>query len=496
MSIKALLEQNNYNVKCKTIDVDEYLLDGSPFIGITGPTGSTGPIGATGATGPIGATGSTGPTGATGAGNVNALVSLEQNKLIVGDTGAYDIKKTNISYTDILLKEDMDKLNSCITPLQRLLTTQTYTIFSCRFNYGILDGYDFSIKNTGNCSTAVNSTTSNLELTGTVGATGETIFINKNKLYYLPSKTAEILFTGVLYAVVNSTTRTRLGGFTESDGAFLEYSNNTIYFVHRNSASGILVDDKIARSSWNNPGNSINFTKSQVFRIRFLWFGYFYIELSCVVNNVMTVLHTLYFSNLQDTPFFKHPSVSMRAECTLLDNASSQKLTHTCGAGNIYGGYENVLKRFAITSTNTATTSNTPLIAYRIRSSYKLGMAKLQSVHIYNTTTSNNQYVNVFVGILNGDVGYTISGGSWVNATNSIIEHNSTLTSFTGTPYIIEKHVINTTNSGTRENLEIANIFGNINWNLSDVSDCLIVYAIANTGTCTLICDVNYDENY
>ncbi len=449
--------------------------------GMTGPTGPTGP---TGATGPL-------PTG-----YVVSLASLENDKLIVGDTGTNEIKKTNILYTDILLKEDMDKLNNCITPLQRLLTTQTYTIFSCRFNYGILDGYDFSIKNTGNCNTTVNTTTSNLELTGTVGSTGESVFINKNKIYYLPSKSVEILFTGALYTVANSTTRTRLGAFTESDGAFLEYSSSNVYFVHRNSGSGSLVDTKILRSSWDNPANFIDFTKQQVLRIRFLWFGYFYIELSCVVNNVMTVLHTLYFSNVQEVPFFKHPCVSLRAECTLLDNASSQKLLHTCSSGNIYGGFENTLKRWAISGTQTITTSNTGIICYRIKSSYKLGQGKLNSVHIFNTTATNNQYVTVYVGILNGDSAYSISGGSWLSHSNSIIEYNSSFTSFTGTAYIIEKHIINTSSNSSRENLQVSNIFGNINYCLSDISDCLIVYASASTGTCTLICDINYDENY
>ena len=207
-----------------------------------------------------------------------------------------------------------------------------------------------------------------------------------------------------------------------------------------------------------------------------MWFGYFFIELSAVINDTLTVLHTQYYYNIGTSPYWAHPCLPFRAEC--VTTSGTQKLLHTCHSASIYGGYENIQKAYSISIAEagvTVTTSNTPLIALRLRSAYNYCKAIPTYVDIMNLSTVNNQYVYIYVVlILNG--GATITGGSWTNLTNSIIEYNATSTSFSGTEYLIIKDILF---SNARSSLQVPVKFSNISASLNGL-DTYLIYAKTN----------------
>lgn len=80
MSLSSLLQENSYEIYCRSLHVD-----GNTVLGTTGPTGPTGPKGNDGTPGgPTGPIGPTGPTGFTGPTGLQGAAGIGQ----IGPTGA------------------------------------------------------------------------------------------------------------------------------------------------------------------------------------------------------------------------------------------------------------------------------------------------------------------------------------------------------------------------------------------------------------------------
>lgn len=403
-------------------------------------------------------------------------------------------QRTNaiLSCNNVLQQQDNTQINKLITPLERLITTQTYNIMGARFDNGFIDPYFFSTFIAGVTAVNINQNSSNLEVSS--GSTGGTAIIEtKNKVYYIPAKTVETLFTGSLFTIDNNNSVARMGLYSSSDGAYIEYSQGNIYLSIRSSATGSPINTQILKSNWNGyiPDNNF-FKKGNIFRLRFLWFGYFYIELSAIVNNVMTILHTVYYTNQQTIPYFKRPSFPFR--CEVSTTSGNQLLLHTCHAVNIYGGFEVINKQYNLTNGNAGisiTTSITPIVAVRLKSDYDYAKFKVNLIDCMNLSTTNNQYIFLTgVIIFNGSA--TITGGSWTSLTNSIVEYNSTLTNFSGSEYVIARDILF---SSTRNTQPLTTSFNEVRAGLSG-RDVFILYGQTNTSTASLVANLQYEEVY
>ena len=102
--------------------------------------------------------------------------------------------------------------------------------------------------------------------------------------------------------------RQRVGYFTDKNGVYFEADGTTLYLVIRSSASGAVVEERVAQASWNtntlktgvspNPtGINLDPTLTQIFWCDVEWLGVGNVRAGFIINGQFIVCHTFQHAN-------------------------------------------------------------------------------------------------------------------------------------------------------------------------------------------------------
>ena len=251
--------------------------------------------------------------------------------------------------------------------------------------------------------------------------------------------------------------RQRVGYYGASNGIYLELANSVLYIVKRSSVSGVLVETRIAQSSWSNDnldgtgpsGITLDISKAQIFWMDIEWLGVGSVRTGFVIDGQFILCHIFHHANTITSTYITTASLPLRYEIkNTAATSGSSTLKQICSTVISEGGYElNGLQQAIgtpITSPKALATAGTfyPIVSLRLKTTSLDGIIILTAVSL--------------MGIANG-VNFnwqlratgTTTGGSWVSAgSDSAVEYNITGSSYSG-GRILASGFINSSNQGS-----------------------------------------------
>lgn len=294
------LDETSGNVYVRT-DAQLDIANANVTVGNVGIT-SIGNIPISGNTLPI-----SGNVGITGNANVvvqGNIAGITANVTVVDGGGSITVDgNVNATITGGNVTTSFTATN--LDAFGRLRVSNPVTLFDSQNLY--VDGGQFSnVTATGGTVTYVPAESSfNLAVTAANGSS----VINQCKTTqpYQPGKSMLIMTTFAM-ATLAAGCRQRVGYFTANNGVYFEADGTTLYLVIRSSATGSLVEERIAQTSWNtdtlktgadpNPsGINLDPTLTQIFWCDIEWLGVGNVRAGFVINGQFIVCHTFQHAN-------------------------------------------------------------------------------------------------------------------------------------------------------------------------------------------------------
>jgi hypothetical protein len=276
-------------------------------------------------------------------------------------------------------------------------------------------------------------------VTSTVGS--KAIRQTKNVMRYIPGRPAEFS-TAYFWGTPVSGIRKRIGQFDENDGFFLEQdATGEYYCVIRSSATGSIVENRVARSSWNGDkldgsgpsGVILNKNTTQVMVVDYEWYGAGAVKFSFVIGDKTIIIHTFYSANILTTPWCSTPFIPMRVEIENVSSVLGDSMFHFSQCHSSEGASDNLGTPVSISTPITGitlTAANTfyPVLSIRLKTTN----GALHAVVIPQTLqegTLDNTFV-FFRLVLNP----TLTGANWTNhpTAESSVQYDVSSTAFTG----------------------------------------------------------------
>jgi hypothetical protein len=322
-------------------------------------------------------------------------------------------------------------------------------------------------------------------LLGTTTTSGSLAVLQSRKRpRYVPGKSQIILLTGNMWAG-QTNLRRRLGLFDESNGVFFEQLGTQLRVVLRSSTSGSAVDSAFSQANWNldrldgtgPSGVTLDITKQQIFVIDFQWLGSGRIRYGFVLNGILIYCHEIINQNVLTVPYSQNGSLPIRAEQQTLAalGVTPQALQFTCASVQSEGGFTDL---GYVRSANNAGTSRAingnfgvalPMIAVRKASDFAKLPAEFFNAQVFASTADD-----LLVTMVKNP---TLTGGSWVSVSNSIMEANISATAISGGLEIGSYYIRG--NSGTESTAYFAATEGSLDTFIgSDISNVSDVIAI------------------
>lgn len=274
-------------------------------------------------------------------------------------------------------------------------------------------------------------------------ASGDSV-IRQTKEYqrYQPGKSQFILTTFVLGTAQEGTTK--LVGYGDGDdGIFLGQDGGGEFLLLRTSTSGTPDDTrKVYQSDWNldtlqgigPSGQTVDFTKSQIFVVDLEWLGVGRVRCGLNIDGVTYYVHEFLNANTLDKVYMKTANLPVRYEITNTQGvAASSTLKQICCSVISEGGVDRT----------SAYPFSTELIDVAIPNGEVNAIVVFAARHslLFEGQPNHSRFEPVSFEVLpeGGKVvtqilyNPTLVGGTWaVVDSNSVIEGNSTVTSFTG----------------------------------------------------------------
>ena len=232
----------------------------------------------------------------------------------------------------------------------RLRVSNPVTLFDSQNMY--VDGGQFSnvLATSGTITYVPNESSFNLSVTAANGSS----VINQCKTTqpYQPGKSLLCMNTFAM-ATLAAGCRQRVGQFTATNGVYFEADGTTLYMVIRSSATGSVVEERIAQSAWNgdtlktgvspNPsGINLDPTLTQIFWCDIEWLGVGNVRAGFVINGEFIVCHTFQHANQAGNTkvYMTSATLNPRYEITnTADTAGSRTMKQICSTVISEGGY-------------------------------------------------------------------------------------------------------------------------------------------------------------
>jgi len=338
----------------------------------------------------------------------------------------------------------------------RLRVSEPFTLFDSSHRYADNNLWATSTTGTAAATFSANEGLVNL----TVGsASGDEIIRETTKVFsYQPGKSLLVMSTFV-FGTANANLRQRVGYYGAANGIYFERDGTTNYMVERSSVTGLVSNNRVAQSSWNQDkldgtgpsGLTLDATKAQILYLDVEWLGLGTVRTGFIINGTFIPVHNFDHANLVTTTYITTASLPMRYEMT---NTGATGVTSTlkqvCSTAISEGGYTLAGAQLAvgtpITTPTTLTTAGTyyPVVSLRLKSTRLDAIVILTALSALGITNNANYNWRV---VASG----TTTAGTWVSAgTNSAVEYNITGTAFTtGTGRILASGFFQGSNQGS-----------------------------------------------
>jgi len=325
----------------------------------------------------------------------------------------------------------------------------------------------------------------------------------KNVMRYIPGRPAEFS-TAYFWGTPVSGIRKRIGQFDENDGFFLEQdATGEYYCVIRSSTTGSVVENRVARSSWNGDklygsgpsGVILNKNATQVIVADYEWYGAGAIKFSFVIGDNTVIIHTFYSANILTTPWCSTPFIPMRVEIENVSSGLGDSMFHFSQCHSSEGASDNLGTPVTISTPITGinlTAANTfyPVLSIRLKSTNG-GLHAVVVPQTLQEGTLDNAFV-FFKLVLNP----TLTGANWTNhpTTASSVQYDTTSTAYTGGTILEEGFAATGTNNILLLNRDQTGNFQLGRTTLGTVSDILTVVMAATNANKTAIAVLGWIE--
>lgn len=365
----------------------------------------------------------------------------------------------------------------------RLRVSNPVTLFDSQNLY--LDGQQFSQILTANGTRTYVQNESSFNLTVTTVSGDSVVAQSKTTQAYQPGKSLLIMNTFAM-ATLKANLRQRVGYFTDNNGIFFEANGTTLNVVIRSKASGVVLEDRIAQSSWNGDklngtgpsGITLDPTLTQIFWCDIEWLGVGNVRCGFIINGEFIICHTFQHANIPGNTkvYMTTATLNPRYEITntgVTSGASTMK--QICSTVISEGGYS--------PSTSVGYVSNGTNIT-RVASANTL--TSLCSIRL-NPAFPDAVVLPSQLDLLLIDVRYgqfqlvenaTIANATFANVTNSVVQsaiHTDTIT---------DGNVVYAGITSSRDTLGIA----------EDIKKRLQLWRYANGTPSTLTLAVSYTQ--
>lgn len=312
----------------------------------------------------------------------------------------------------------------------RLRVSEPFTLFDSQNMY--IDGGQFSnvTANSGSITYVAAESSFNLAVTTANGSS----VINQARTTqaYQPGKSLLTLNT-FAFATLTAGCRQRVGYFTANNGVYFEADGENLYLVIRSSASGSIVEERIAQTSWNtntlktgvnpNPsGINLDPTLTQIFWCDIEWLGVGNVRAGFVINGQFIVCHTFQHANQAGNTkvYMTSATLNPRYEITNTSAiAGARTMKQICSTVISEGGFTPSTKVSYVTNNTTATRISsantlTALASIRLNPAYPDAVVLPAQINVLLLDVRYGEFQLV----QNANIGSV----SWSNVPNSVVQ--------------------------------------------------------------------------
>ena len=374
-------------------------------------------------------------------GNVNAAVSgtvavssINSNVTVVDGGGSITIDgSVNANITGGNVTTTITGTN--LDAFGRLRVSEPYTLFDSQNLY--IDGDQFSNITANSGSVTYVAAESSFDMAVTTANGSSVIRQAKTTQAYQPGKSLLTLNTFAMDSLT-ANCRQRVGYFTDKNGVYFEADGTTLYLVIRSSATGSIVEERIAQANWNtdtlktgvapNPsGYNLDPTRVQIFWNDIEWLGVGTVRAGFVINGEFIVCHRFNHANESGNVrvYMTTATLNPRYEITNTGTiAGARTMKQICSTVISEGGYNPLTKiRYVPTpvSPTRISTGNvfTSLASIRLNAAYPDAVVVPSQIDLLLTDV---QY-GTFQLVLNAS--NVVANTAWSNAVNSVVQYNS-----------------------------------------------------------------------
>ena len=319
----------------------------------------------------------------------------------------------------------------------RLRVSEPFTLFDSQNLYINGDQFANLTASSGTVTYVANESSFDLAVTAANGSS--VIRQCRTTQAYQPGKSLLAMNTFAMAALITGC-RQRVGYFTAANGVYFEADGETLYLVIRSSTTGVVVEERIAQSSWNgdrltgaggaNNPSGINLvpTRTQIFWCDIEWLGVGNVRAGFIINGVFIVCHTFQHANQagNTTVYMTTATLNPRYEITnTTATAGARTMKQICSTVISEGGY-NPLTKINYVPTLVAPTRITTGNVFTSLASIRLNPAYPDAVVVpaqIDLLLVDVQY-GTFQLVLNAS-NVVANTGSWSNATSSVVQYNS-----------------------------------------------------------------------
>ncbi len=312
----------------------------------------------------------------------------------------------------------------------RLRVSEPYTLFDSQNMY--IDGNQFSNVTANSGSVTYVPTESSFNLAVTTANGSSAIQQARFTQAYQPGKSL-LTLNSFAMATLTAGCRQRVGYFTTANGVYFEADGADLYLVIRSSATGSVVEERIAQANWNvdslsnlvgtNPsGITLNPTLTQIFWCDIEWLGVGTVRAGFVINGEFIVCHRFNHANQSGNTRVYMTSATLNPRFEITNTtaiAGARTMKQICSTVISEGGFTPSTKLSYVSNGTSATrvgTANTltALASIRLNPAYPDAVVLPSQIDILLLDVRYGE----FQLIQNANVGTV----TWSNVTNSVVQ--------------------------------------------------------------------------
>jgi hypothetical protein len=375
----------------------------------------------------------------------------------------------------------------------RLRTSTPLTFFDSQQRYKDNGYFDTSTTGGGSATHLINESSVALA----VGTTsGDQVIRQTKRCFPYQSGKSLLTFNSFVFAAGKTNLRQRVGSFTPTNGIFFELDGTTKNFVVRSYASGSVVENRIAQSSWNTDkfdgtgpsGIVLDTTKTHILYTDIEWLGVGTVRMGFVIDGLLYICHRFNHANNVSSVYMTTASLPIRIEITNTGTtASSSTMKQICSSVMSEGGYERKVAQSVArnTTSKSISTSFIPLVSLRLASD-RLDAVILPSKYIALPISTGNFEIALFRNA-------TLTSASYDTTTFSNVDFDVAATAMSGGTMISNQYAAATNQSvSTVANNEDYNWDLQLGSTVAGVSDVITLAARTLSGTDSIIGSLDF----